>query len=230
MNRRSLLKTSALAALGPAFMAGCANTKTGGAGSFQPKNADFYTNGEFDEDKCKEGVIALCKSFGYPIYPNMKKNLWVSDYGTGQFMKVGLAAYMFQNHHGEQDEYMLMDIYLMPKQMLPEHWHEKGDHGTTKDEGWLIRYGLSYIGGIGENNMADFPQVKIPRIHYGGKTTVHHVVKGEPGSFTPLAKITSRHWQFAGPRGAILTEVANFHTNQTTYHTDPAMNKYFLES
>jgi hypothetical protein len=45
----------------------------------------------------------------------------------------------------------------------------------------------------------------------------------------PLAKVGTRHWQYAGPEGAIITEVANVHTNSAVRHTDPAMNKYFLE-
>jgi D-lyxose ketol-isomerase len=231
MNRRTLLKASAVAAVSPALLASGNRPKAAGAEtSFNPKNRDFYTNGKFDDEKGKDGVIALCKKFGYPVFPGLREKLWVSDYGIGQFMKVGLAAYMFQNHSGEQDQYMLMDLFLMPGQMLPEHWHEKGDHGTTKDEGWLVRWGTSYIVGIGENNMDQFPQIKVPKCHHGGKTTVFHVVQGKPGSFTPLAKITSRHWQFAGPEGAIITEAANFHTNEVTYHTDATMNKFFLGS
>ena len=50
-------------------------------------NESFYDKGKFNVEKAKDAVIALMKFHGYPVYPGMKKNLWVSDYGTGQFTK-----------------------------------------------------------------------------------------------------------------------------------------------
>jgi hypothetical protein len=47
--------------------------------------------------------------------------------------------------------------------------------------------------------------------------------------FVKLAKVESRHWQYAGPEGAIITEVANVHTGSAVRHTDPVLNEYFLK-
>ena len=190
------------------------------------KNSDFYcSEGKFDEDKAKDACIAVMKHHGYPIYPDMKKELWVSDYGTGQFTKLGLAARMWKNH--EEDRYMQMDLFLLPGQMLPEHWHLATKKNPPKREGWLVRHGLSHIVGIGEPNLSK--DVVIPKCHMGGKTETAHAVIATPGVFVPLAKVLTKHWQFAGPEGAIITESANVHDNMGVRHSDPVANKYFMK-
>jgi len=230
LDRRSMLKTAGttagLAAVGA--MGGSAAADEGCAKKpcIQFENEQFYTDGKFDVEKGKDGVLALCSYYGYPIFPGMREGLWVSDYDTGEFMKLGLAAYMFINN--EEDRYMLMDLFLMPGQMLPEHWHVEGEGNPAKREGWLVRWGKSHIVGIGEPNLSD--EVVVPECHWGGKVTTEHETIATPGMFVPLAKVGTRHWQFAGPEGAIITEVANVHTNSAVRHSDPEMNKYFLES
>jgi len=97
-------------------------------------NDSFYDEaGVFLEDKAKDAIIQLAEYHGYPIFPDFKENLWVSDYGTGKFTELGLAANMFINN--ETDQYMLMDLFLLPGQMLPEHWHLDGGDNAAKLEG-----------------------------------------------------------------------------------------------
>jgi D-lyxose ketol-isomerase len=190
-------------------------------------NNDFYdASGTFLESKAKEAIISLMKYHGYPIFPGIEESLWVSDYGTGQYTKLGLAANMFKNN--EEDRYMLMDLFLLPGQMLPEHWHLDGETNPAKREGWLIRHGKSYVVGIGADNLNDFPQVKVPDVHMNGSVTTKHVVEADPGIFVSLAEVYSRHWQFGGPEGVILTEVANVHTDAAVRHSDEAINDHFL--
>lgn len=191
----------------------------------QFENASFYdADGKFDVEKAKDAVMALMRHHGYPVFPGIREKLWVSDYGTGQFTKLGLAACMFMNH--EDDRYMLMDLFLLPGQMLPEHWHLDGDKNPAKREGWLVRWGLSHIVGEGEPNLGK--DVVIPKCHNNGDATTKHEVVAGPGTFVPLAKVYTRHWQLAGPEGAIITEVANVHTNTAVRHTDPRINDHFL--
>jgi len=71
--------------------------------------------------------------------------------------------------------------------------------------------------------------VVIPKIHMNGNATVKHEVVAEPGDFVPLNRATARHWQLAGPEGAIITEVANVHTGSAVRHSDKALNEYFLK-
>jgi D-lyxose ketol-isomerase len=188
-------------------------------------NAFFYDkDGKFDVEKGKDGVIALAKRHGYPVFPGMREKLWVSDYGTGQFTKLGLAAFMFKNN--EEDGYMLMDLFLLPGQMLPEHWHLDGDKNPAKREGWLVRWGVSHIVGEGEANLG--ADVVIPSLHMNGDATTKHEIVAGPGVFVPLSKVYTRHWQFGGPEGAIITEVANVHTDSAVRHSDEKLNAYFL--
>jgi D-lyxose ketol-isomerase len=188
------------------------------------KNEEFYREGKFDEEKAKDAIMALCRYHGYPVFPGFREKLWVSDYRTGQYTQLGLAAFIFVNN--EEDRYMMLDIFLLPNQMLPEHWHVDGGKNPTKREGWLVRWGLSHIVGIGEPNLSK--EIVIPKCHMGGKVTVEHAVVATPGTFVKLAQVESRHWQFAGPEGAIITEVGNVHTNSAVRHSDPEMNKAFL--
>ncbi|MFA5190017.1 MAG: D-lyxose/D-mannose family sugar isomerase [Verrucomicrobiia bacterium] len=187
------------------------------------ENAFFYKDGKFDLEKGKDAIIALMKHHGYPVYPGIREKLFVSDYGLGHFTEVGLAAVMWKNN--EPDRYMQMDIYLMPNQMLPEHWHLAAKGNPSKLEGWLVRYGLSHIVGEGDPNLT----VKVPAIHDGGKVTVEHEVAAKPGDFVPLNRGGAHHWQMAGPEGAIITEVANVHTDAGVRHLDKAMNDFFLK-
>ena len=189
-------------------------------------NAGFYAGGKFNEEAAKDAVIRLMKYYRYPVTEKTRGLLWVSDYGTGRFTELGLAAIMYAND--TQDRYMLQDIFLLPHQMLPEHWHEKPDSDLpAKMEGWLVRNGTSYIVGEGEDNLASFPEIKIPACHEGG-VSVGCVVKAVPGDFVPLSKVFSHHWQFAGDKGAIITEVANVHDNASVRHQVKAINDHFL--
>jgi len=185
-------------------------------------NSYFYKDGRFDVERGRDAVLALMKYHGYPVYPGIREKIWVSDYGLGHFTEVGLAAVMFKNN--TKDQYMLMDLFLMPGQMLPEHWHLDGEGNPAKREGWLVRHGLSHIVGEGEPNLT----VKVPAIHNGGKVTVEHEVIARPGDFVPLNRVGAHHWQMAGPEGAILTEVANVHTDSAVRHLDKTMNDFFL--
>ncbi|MDP6523273.1 MAG: hypothetical protein QGH15_03535 [Kiritimatiellia bacterium] len=211
-------------------MTGCMTMKGScgcGGGKLDFENADFYDKeGNFDVEKGKDAIISLMKYHGYPVYPNMREELWVSDYGTGKFTEVGLAARMWANN--TKDKYMLMDLFLLPNQMLPEHWHLDGegdDEGIpAKLEGWLIRYGSSHVVGEGEDNL----KVKVPQSHDGGKVTVRHEVFCKAGDWAQLSKVYTHHWQLAGPEGAIITEVANCHCNGSVRHQDKAINDNFL--
>jgi D-lyxose ketol-isomerase len=227
MDRRSLLKAAGSAAglAAVSAMVPAAEGAAAGKPRIAFKNEEFYkADGKFDEDKAKDAIIALCEYHGYPVFPGLREKLWIADYGRGQFTKVGLAAYMFVNE--VEDRYMLMDIFLLPHQMLPEHWHIEGEGNPAKREGWLVRWGVSHIVGIGEPNLGK--DVVIPKLHCDGTATTQHEVVATPGTFVKLAKVGTRHWQYAGPEGAIITEVANVHTNSAVRHSDPVLNKNFL--
>jgi len=229
MDRRSMFKAAGAAGIGLAAMG---STASGAIGRRRRRgiafdNASFYgADGKFDAEAGKNAYIAMMQYHGYPVYDKIKEELWLTDYGTGQLTKLGLAALMWQNN--VEHRYMLMDLFLLPGQMLPEHWHLEGEDNPAKLEGWLVRYGLSHIVGEGEPNLSK--EVVIPKCHMDGTATTNHEVIAKPGDFVPLNRATARHWQFAGPEGAIITEVANVHTNSAVRHSDKALNDFFLNS
>lgn len=204
---------------------GCGCAAARAKSSIRFDNASFYDkHGTFDAEKAKDAVMALAAYHGYPVFPGMRGKLWVSDYGKGQFATLGLAAIMFVNN--EEDRYMLQDLFLLPGQMLPEHWHLESAKNPAKREGWVVRSGLSHVVGEGAPNLG--PGVVVPACHMNGTVTVEHEVVAGPGTFVPLARVLSHHWQLAGPEGAIITEVANVHSNEGVRHLDPVINDTFL--
>ena len=189
-------------------------------------NEYYYTDGKFDEGKAKDAIIALLKYHDYPVFDNLRESLWVSDYGTGQFAKLGLAALPIVNN--EKDLYMLQDLFLMPGQMLPEHWHEIPANLPLKMEAWFVRNGSCYIAGIGEDNIGTFPDIVIPQCQMDGSVTFKNIVKAEPGRLVTLSQAKSRHWQFAGEQGVIESEVATVHSGIDVRHSDERINNNFL--
>jgi len=200
---------------------------TAQAAGLKFKNADFYDkDGQFNVEKAKDAVIKLMKHHGCPVFAGLREKLWVSDYGKGQFAKLGLAAVVHVNN--EKDRYMMLDMYLLPGQMLPEHWHLATDKNPVKLEGWLVRYGWAHIVGEGEPNLG--PDVVVPACHDGGKVTVKHETVCKPGQMACLNRAEAHHWQLAGPEGAIITEVANVHDGAGVRHQDKVCNDYFLKA
>ena len=206
---------------------GLATSLAGGDGkpTIKFENTFFYdAGGKFLPEKAKDALVALMQFHGYPVYPGIREKLWVSDYGVGQYAKLGLGAVMFANN--TNDHYMVMDIFLLPNQMLPEHWHENLGKGPVKLEGWLIRHGLSHVVGEGEPNLGK--DVVIPSCHAHGTVTVKHETVCGPGEWAQLNRAEAHHWQLAGPEGVIMTEVANGHDNAAVRHFDQVANDTFL--
>ncbi|MCL1920952.1 MAG: hypothetical protein FWG50_07720 [Kiritimatiellaeota bacterium] len=218
---KSLLYMAAAAAL--VIGAGCASCPCGsGAGkaSIAFDNAWFYNkDGTFNESRGKDAYIALMRYHGYPVFPGVKDKLWVSDYGTGEFTKLGLGALFFANTEDELEgfRFLMQDLFLLPGQMLPEHYHLKTAKSVEKMEGWLVRHGSATI--IGEGDPTPGLKERLP-VSQRPSGTVFKGVEAKPGDFVKLNRITARHAQLAGPEGVIETEVANFHDNDAVRHTN----------
>ncbi|MBI9017566.1 MAG: hypothetical protein JEZ07_09940 [Phycisphaerae bacterium] len=180
-------------------------------------NDQFYAaDGTFNKEAAKNAYIALMEYHGCPVYDNVHEGMYVTDFETGKFAEVGLGCFSFMNSY--EGRYMQMDIYLLPDQMLPEHYHLPTEMAQAKNEGWMVRYGLSYIVGEGEANLP--PEVKVPAFT---KYTTEHCVPTYPGQYVQLNRVTARHWQYGGPEGAIITESANYHDDAGVNFTDKTL-------
>ena len=183
-------------------------------------NATFYNaDGSFNVEAGKDAYIKMMKYHGYPIFPGLKEKMWVSDYGLGQFTKLGLGAYGFINE--VDGNYMGQDLYLLPGQMLPEHYHLKTDKAGPKMEGWHVRHGVSYV--YGEGEPAKNMKAIVPKCHMNGTVSISHEVILTQGEATILNRETARHWQFGGPEGAVVSEYATYHDNDGVRHSDPKL-------
>lgn len=191
-------------------------------------NSEFYKNGKFDSVKAKEAYFDLMRSFNYPIYDCFKgDDLWCIDFGLGDFVNVGMGGIFWVNRNFPatdkypQGGYLGHDIFLLPGQMIVEHRHEAVDGVCPpKRESWLVRHGSVYSFSQ-QKKATPFPDgVKIPESQKG-KTTVNSCKLVKEGEVDHLGADCMNHFIMAGPKGAIVTEFATFHSNDGLRFTNP---------
>ena len=183
------------------------------------ENSDFYDQGgKFSQDAAKQAYCKLMKAAGVPISDFVRKNLWVADFSLGRFNEIGLGGVFWTNQ--KEWNYASVEIFLLPNQMIPEHWHIAIESAgvTPKMESWIVRYGTSYTYGEGE------PATKVQAtIHE--REAEHITVKNETvlnvGQTTGITKPLEKHWMQAGAQGAIVTEVSTYHTGDAVKFTNP---------
>jgi hypothetical protein len=199
------------------FIQGCSTETVPAKPDINFENSFFYNDdGTFNVEKGRDAYIALMKYHGYPVPEGMREKMWVSDYGLGQFSKLGLGAMGFLND--QKGKYLGQDMYLLPNQMLPEHYHVETEIATPKMEGWHVRHGISYTYGEGdptENLKAVIPDFEKDHVSVYHETILHE------GETTTLNRETARHWQFGGPEGAVVSEYGSYHDNNAVRHSDP---------
>ncbi len=182
-------------------------------------NASFYdAQGKFKPETAKEAYLRFLEAAPYPIPERLRKEIWVSDFGLGHFTEVGLAGMFWVNN--QKDNYTSLDFFLLPGQMIPEHWHVPlpADNVPVKMESWHVRWGSTYT--YGEGEPADKLAVKIPECEQK-YVTVRHEKALKLGDVAGLTRPQQRHWQQAGPEGAIVTETSTFHSGAAVRFTDP---------
>jgi hypothetical protein len=182
-------------------------------------NADFYgADGKFNEEAAKKAYFDLCAYFGYPVNDNVRKNLAVTDFGLGHFTDVGLAYVLWVDDKAAG--YASLEIFLLPGQMIPEHWHVALDDKkvAAKMESWLVRYGSTFV--YGDGQPTEKLGVKIHECQAKFVTAMHETAL-RPGDVAGVTKPLEKHWQQAGPEGCILTEMSTYHTGEAVKFTDP---------
>lgn len=167
-------------------------------------NADFYTDGKFNEDVAIEAMKDMLAFYDVPFTSFMEKEFWVVDFGLGDFENVGMGGVFWVND--EEHGYFAHAIYLLPGQMITEHAHVKTAF-PAKFESWMVTKGWAYnFSEIGEET-PNAPA--IPATH--GPIKSKNFVKQEVGDIIHLKKIESYHFLMAGPEGAIVDEWASYH-------------------
>jgi len=207
--------TLVLSALALVLVAGCASS---GHGRFAKLNhQQFYdASGKFDQDAAKRAYLDFLKQAGYPVNDTIAKKLFVSDFGLGRFTEAGLGAIVWWGD--EKNNYSGLDAFLLPGQIIPEHWHVKLGNIPEKMEAWLARYGEMYA--YAEGAPTPTIQAKI-----AAGDAPYLTVKSERilrvGDIAGISRPLEKHWMQAGPQGAIFTEFSTFHSGEAVKFTDP---------
>ena len=153
-------------------------------------NADFYKDGKFQQDVAMEAMKDMFAFYDVPFTKLMATDMWVTDFGLGDFENVGMA------------------IYLLPGQMIPEHAHVATKF-PAKHESWMVEKGWAYnFSEIGEET-PNAPA--IPATH--GPIKSKNFVIQQVGEVLPLKQLPTFHFLMAGPEGAIVSEWATYHDN-----------------
>ena len=169
-------------------------------------NADFYKDGKFQQDVAMEAMKDMFAFYGVPFTELMAKDMWVTDFGLGDFENVGMGGIFWVND--PEYGYFAHAIYLLPGQMIPEHAHVKTKF-PAKHESWMVEkgwvYNFSEVGDETPNAPA------IPATH--GAIKSKNFVVQNVGDVLRLKKLETFHFMMAGPEGAIVDEWACYHDN-----------------
>lgn len=181
------------------------------------QNKDFYdANGKFRDDAAKQAYLDFLQRHGFQLSQNLRANMWVSDFGLGNFVEVGMAGMFWVND--QKNNYTALEMILLPNQMIPEHWHEKSEIAAAKMESWHIRYGCTHTYGEGAPTVpiaAKIPESQTPYV------TVRHETTLRVGEVAGIKRPLELHWQQACPSGAVMTEYSTFHDGKAVKFTDP---------
>jgi D-lyxose ketol-isomerase len=203
-----------LSALSLVLVTGCASSNAGRVVRMNHKPC-YDAGGKFDAEAAKSVYLDFLKQHGYPVNDTIAKKLFVTDFGLGRFRDVGLGVIVW--HGDEKYNYSGLDAYLLPGQIIPEHWHVKVGTIPEKMEVWLVRSGEVYT-------YAEGAPTPNPRAKPTDADAVNLTVKSERilrvGEVAGISRPLEKHWMQAGPQGAIFTEFSTFHTGEAVKFTD----------
>ncbi len=184
--------------------------------------SQFYKDGKFDQEAAKQAYFDMMTRFGMPISENMRKNMWATDFGLGDFPAVGMGGIFWAMD--DKTGVFGHEILLLPNQMLVEHYHLATDKLPAKNECWQAKYGETYCFGEEGDAASKYPNIVVPESQKKF-VTVNKVAKssGKEGNLIWLNRLTARHYQIAGPAGAIVTEYGVFHSGDGLRFTNPAV-------
>jgi D-lyxose ketol-isomerase len=181
------------------------------------RNEQFYdTNGKFRDEAAKQAYLDFLQRQGYQLSQNLRENMWVSDFGLGNFVEIGMAGMFWIND--QKNNYTALEMILLPGQMIPQHKHVKTDIAAPKMESWHIRYGCTHTYGEGEPTTpmaVTIPESQVPYVTVRRETTLR------VGEVAGITKPLELHWQKACASGAIMTEYSTFHDGNAVKFTDP---------
>jgi len=211
MTRRALMGGAAMAGLAAAACQSGPKTVTA-----RP-NADFYgPDKKFNAEAAKQAYYDMMAAYQYPIPKFLRDNIWSLDFALGRFTEVGMAGIFWINE--KEADYFGHEIYLLPGQMIPEHWHVKTADARPKMEGWHLRHGSVTL--FGEGDPTTGAEATIPASERTF-AKCRHATPLAVGELGKLNRPEAPHFMVAGPQGCIVTEYASYHDGKALRFTNP---------
>jgi D-lyxose ketol-isomerase len=195
--------------------AGCASSDAGKVSRLDPKKV-YDADGKFNPDAAKQVYLEFMKKSGYPVNDTIAKKLYVTDFGLGRFAENGLGCIVWWGD--EKYNYSGLDAFLLPGQIIPEHWHAKLRDIPEKMESWLVRYGEIYT--YAEGAPTPNRKARLAAADASYITVNHERILGV-GDIAGISRPLEKHWMQAGPQGAVFTEFSTFHAGEAVKFTDP---------
>lgn len=182
-------------------------------------NEDFYKNGVFQPEVAKEAVKQLILKSEMEYTNSIDSELWVSDFGLGDYEHVGLASVTWVND--PEYGYFAMTMYLLPGQMIPEHVHKpiaEAPARAAKHESWRVIKGKVYNFSEVGDTFSDLPH--IPK-SFGKIRSKNYILMGQDKT-TRLKQPETYHFMMAGDDGAIVDEYGINHDRRGWFSSNPA--------
>ena len=212
ITRRSLVARS-LAAAGAAFAGALGGSRAFAQSQHEPRkiktytNTDFYdASGKFLVEKARDAYHDMFRRFHYPISDTIKKDMWILDFGLGDFAQVGMAGIFWLNR--QDCNYFGHEIYLLPGQMIPEHSHLPTAKGAAKMESWQPRRGMIFTFGEGDGTPELLGKIPVSQRDLVKSRRCNPLEIDQVGH---LNRLEAFHFMVAGPEGALVTEYGTFH-------------------
>lgn len=181
-------------------------------------NDDFYKNGVFQPKVAKEAVKQFILKSGMEYTKRIDRDLWVSDFGLGDYEHVGLASVTWVND--PEYGYFSMTMYLLPGQMIPEHIHKpiaEAPARAAKHESWRVIEGEVYNFSEVGDSLTDLPH--IPK-SFGKIRSKNYILMGQDET-TRLKQPETYHFMMAGDDRAIVDEYGVNHDRRGWFSSNP---------
>jgi D-lyxose ketol-isomerase len=163
----------------------------------------------------KDRILKYYENAGIVLTKAEKDNLEMTDFGLGNFEKVGLSICVYVN----TDKVCAKEMVLLPHQTCPEHRHVSSDNRDAKEETFRCRMGkvFLYVSGDGckEKIQAKTPPTDI---------TVYKEIVLTPGEQYTIYPGTD-HWFQAGDEGAVISEFSTANSDETDVFTDKRIKR-----
>ncbi|MGI6401803.1 MAG: hypothetical protein ACOX0A_06815 [Thermoguttaceae bacterium] len=184
-------------------------------------NDYFYKDGVLQEDKAFDAYYEMFAEMNYSLADSLHSNkeFWVTDFGLGDFVNVGMGGIFFFND--KEYRYFGHDIYLLPGQMIAEHRHEAAEGLPAKHEAWQVRHGSIFNFSEGGEKTPHALSLIAQSQLDANAVNCYNFKFMRVGEQDRLGRIGAPHFMIGGSEGAVVTEYACYHSMDGLKFSNP---------